>query len=136
MVLRAHSGISIKRSSRNPDYIAEHHRSGSAASAAKSVRIGRRRIANWKLKNPYRLGTLYEPEIGGAADQPSRESRSARFSAARAMVQGKALGSSRQFKLYVSAETAPMQNGVHAKRLPTQRTPAKHHLRRFLIKDR
>jgi hypothetical protein len=74
MALRANSGITIKRPSRNPDNIAERHRSGSAASAAESVRIARWRIANWKLKNPYRLGTLYESEINGAADQPSRES--------------------------------------------------------------
>jgi hypothetical protein len=74
MVLRANSGIIIERPSGNPDYIAEHHGGGSAASAAESVRIARRRIANWKLKNPYRLRTLYESEIGGAADEPSGES--------------------------------------------------------------
>jgi hypothetical protein len=74
MALRANSGITIKRPSRNPNNIAEHHRRGSAASAAESMRIAGRRIANRKLKNPYRLRTLDESEIGRAADQPSRES--------------------------------------------------------------
>jgi len=74
MALRANSGITIKRPCRNPDNIAKHHRSGSAASAAEGMRITRRRVANWKLKNSHRLGALYESEISDAADQPSGES--------------------------------------------------------------